>query len=73
VKVASLVLATAFAITGLSGLGALALGGVKICREEFVEICQPLQAPGLALVLLSAGLMVAFLVSIRVSTRSRPQ
>jgi hypothetical protein len=72
VKMASLALATAFAITGLSGLGAVTLGGAMICREEFAEICQPLQAPGLTLLLLSAGSMVAFLVSIRNSKRFRP-
>jgi len=71
VKVASIALSIAFAITGLSGLGTLSIGNARICHGDFIWVCDPIEPSPSLLVLFAAGAIAASLLLMRVSKPSK--
>jgi hypothetical protein len=71
VKATSVALSVAFAVTGLTGLGALSIGNARLCYGDFIPHCDPIEAPTLTLITLASAAMIAFLFFARVSNSSR--
>ena len=71
VRTMSVALSVGFAITGLTGLGALSIGNAQICYDDFIGYCRPIEPPGFALISLAVEAMIAFLIFVKVNNSSK--
>ena len=70
VKATAVALSVGFAVTGLTGFGALSISNARICYGDFIPHCDPIEAPAWALITLASAAMTVFLLFARVSNSS---